>query len=167
MFWNQGAVGAHFTVHSRNASDAPRRYTVGAGRALSDSWVVGDAACDFSVRGPNGFFRSLAGGATRAHQAIEVHVDEDFRDGGVLLSLHNRGSQTLDVVVRDNAYGHPERRLSVTAGASAMETWSLDASAQWYDLSVVYAGLTYRAAGHVETGRASTSDPAATAPVVT
>jgi phospholipase C len=166
-FWNQGAVGAHFTVHSRNASDAPRRYTVGAGRALSDSWVVGDAACDFSVRGPNGFFRSLAGGATRAHQAIEVHVDEDFRDGGVLLSLHNRGSQTLDVVVRDNAYGHPERRLSVTAGASEMERWSLDASAQWYDLSVVYAGLTYRAAGHVETGRASTSDPAATAPVVT
>jgi phospholipase C len=118
------------------------------------------------VRGPNGFFRSFAGVPARAHQAIDVHVDEDFRAGSVLLSLHNRGSQTLDVVVRDNAYGHPERRLSVAAGASTMERWPLDTSAQWYDLSVGYAGLTYRAAGHVETGRQSTSDPAATQPVL-
>jgi phospholipase C len=159
-FRNLGAQAAHFTVHSRAASDAPRRYTVGAGHTVADSWAIGAVAFELSVRGPNGFFRSFAGTPAHGSSAVELHVDEDAGRGDVLLALHNGGAAGVDVVVRDGAYGRPERRLHVAAGAARNERWSLAASAHWYDVIAICGGVTYRAAGHVETGRASTTDPA-------
>ncbi|KHJ60083.1 phospholipase domain-containing protein, partial [Burkholderia glumae] len=43
------------------------------------------------------------------------------------------------------------------------EVWTLRHSHQWYDLTVSDgAAFAWRAAGHVENGRSSFSDPAAT-----
>ena len=163
-FLNQGSAGAHFWVHSRDASVAPRRYTVGTGGTLSDTWPAGAGAFDLSVRGPNGFFREFVRTGARV-SPLEVQVDEDFRTGDVVLTVRNTGTATVPAVVRDNAYGRAEQRLNVDGGAMVVERISLRASARWYDLSIVYGGLSYRAAGHVENGRESTTDPAQTAPV--
>ena len=52
---------------------------------------------------------------------------------------------------------------SVAAGASAEDHWFLTANSGWYDLSVTSAEVPLylrRFAGHIETGRPSTSEPA-------
>jgi phospholipase C len=51
---------------------------------------------------------------------------------------------------------------SVASGASAEDHWILTASSGWYDLSVTSvdsAGYLRRFAGHIETGRPSSSEP--------
>jgi phospholipase C len=95
-----------------------------------------------------------------------VVFDEDFRTGDIVLTVRNTGSARLGAIVRDNAYGRAEQRLAIAGGAMAVERISLGASARWYDLAVLYGPLSYRAAGHVENGRESTTDPAQKAPVV-
>ncbi len=54
------------------------------------------------------------------------------------------------------------------AGRTVEAHWDLSCSAQWYDLTFsvqANAAWVRRIAGHIETGQASTTDPAATAPV--
>ncbi len=89
--------------------------------------------------------------------------------GGLALTLINPGSAALTVQVADNAYGQSARTVTLPPGASVQQSWALQASGFWYDLTVSVAGTTreeIRLAGHVETGTVSITDPAATAPVL-
>ncbi len=55
------------------------------------------------------------------------------------------------------------RRLVASSGEAAHSFWSLAASDGWYDIVVTSPatpGLIQRYAGHLETGRASRTDPA-------
>ena len=63
-FVNTGTAGAHFGVYAdRFRTDGPWRYTVEAGKTLSDTWVAGTptGAYDLTAYGPNGFLRRFAG----------------------------------------------------------------------------------------------------------
>ena len=60
LFSNTGDAGAVFHVYDkRNLDLIPRRYTVEAGKTLSDTWTGGDY--DLWVYSTNGFVRTFAG----------------------------------------------------------------------------------------------------------
>ena len=62
-----------------------------------------------------------------------------------------------------NRYGGETRHYELAAGKTAEDRWPLDASAGWFDLSMTSpedATFLRRFAGHVETSRLATSDPA-------
>ncbi|EAY69291.1 Phospholipase C [Burkholderia dolosa AU0158] len=62
-----------------------------------------------------------------------------------------------------NAYGHGRTRtFDLAPGERVDDYWNLRGSHGWYDLTVSDGrplGFLRRFAGHVETGRPSTSDP--------
>ncbi|WP_420106590.1 phosphocholine-specific phospholipase C [Herbaspirillum huttiense] len=171
-FDNVGRQGAHFQVHDDVLGSAPRGYTVEAGKQLGDSWpLAAGGRYQFSVWGPNGYFRRFAGQAGSTSQPEpELRSHYDAARGVLNLSLLNPGPAPLIATVTDLAYGHTPRVLHVPAGQSVSSAWDLAASHHWYDLQWQLQDRPHwlrRLAGHLETGRPSMSDPAATAPVTT
>ncbi|MDR5759092.1 phosphocholine-specific phospholipase C [Caballeronia sp. LZ035] len=170
-FANTGKQGAHFWVYTADPSGTPRHYTVEAGKQLSDNWPL-DANGNYAVNvyGPNGFYRRFAGSSS-ADAALhpEVTTCFDVANGNLYLALANNGTTAMTVTAADNAYGQPSQTVTIAGGKSVEVHFDLSCSAQWYDLMVSVAGngtWTRRIAGHLETGKASLTDPAATQPTV-
>jgi phospholipase C len=154
-FANHGRAGAAFTMTS--ASAEPQTYTVGAGHSLPGA-LPAAGGYDAEVRGPNGFLRRFRGGAA----GPEVSARHDGRTGRVELTLANTGSTPVRLTVAD-AYGHHSATRVLRPGARAVEVVDTRRSNHWYDVSVTAdrdPRFLRRLAGHVETGRPSTGDPA-------
>jgi phospholipase C len=186
VFANSGRQGAHFYVYSTNRTDGPWRYTVEAGKSLSESFdlTTTNGVYTFEVFGPNGFVRKFAGNTQTATaqtaQAAgwhghnkpaepEIKVQYDVANGNVFIKFSNKGGGIARLTVTDNAYGARTRPVLVPAGAHIEEGWVLASSHHWYDLTVTSnddTSFSRRVAGHVENGRPSISDPAAVAPVL-
>ena len=168
-FDNTGKQGACFYVHASDPTVAPRRYTVEAGKTLTDTWALpATGAITLSVMGPNGFFRRFTAASGTA--TPEPAFCYDVANGNVYITLPNAGTSAVTFTVTDMAYGAAPHSVTVAAGQSAEDPWDLSCNSGWYDLQVTMNGdSTYlrRASGHVETGFASITDPAATAPVTT
>ena len=168
-FVNTGDVGAAFIVYTAGSTDAPRTYTVEAGKRLSDKLAVGaGGAYDFTVHGPNGFLRRFVGkltlsGLLRPHgRALEVKEGYDVANGNLQLRLINHG-RTPTVFTIKSAYTGESVQREVRGGDDATVYLDLRGQHAWYDLTVTTstdAGFERRLAGHVETGRPSASDPA-------
>ncbi|WP_321951226.1 phosphocholine-specific phospholipase C [Burkholderia cenocepacia] len=171
-FANTGTQGAHFWVYTGDPTAMPRRYTVEAGKQLTDTWAL-DANGNYlvSVWGPNGYFRRFAGSAAAdAAAKPEITPCYDTANGDVYVTIANAGTSPLTVTATDVAYGGAARTLTVPAGQRIEAHWDLSCSSHWYDLQFAVAGnagWTRRIAGHVETGKASITDPAAVAPTIT
>lgn len=172
-FVNAGAQGAHFWVYAADDKDGPRSYTVGAGEKLSDAWQLGirSERYGFTVHGVNGFFRRFNGSRPTAGLPVPDVVDRyDTDKGEIHLMLINNGGTPVDYTVHDMAYGQAVRTYRVPAASRVEERWELSGSNHWYDLQVTIGSDPFflrRLAGHVETGKTSSSDPAAMAPVLT
>jgi phospholipase C len=179
-FGNTGTQGAHFYVYAANRTDGPWRYTVEAGKSLSDSYDLSttNGVYAFAVYGPNGFVRRFAGnaatlssGGSRQKPALpEIKTHYDVANGNVIIRFTNQGGSIARLSVVDNAYGARPRPVIVPPDAKIDEPWVLASSHHWYDLSVTDnddAAFIRRVAGHVENGRPSISDPAAVTPVMT
>jgi phospholipase C len=113
------------------------------------------------VHGPNGFLRRFAGDARSA--GPEVSARHNSRDGRVRLVLSNKGSTSVRLTVADGYRCEPPATYLLPPGGSVVHTARPTRSNNWYDLSVTSdhdAAFLRRLAGHVETGLASTSDPA-------
>ncbi|MEQ0559664.1 phospholipase C, phosphocholine-specific [Amycolatopsis sp. NEAU-NG30] len=154
-FTSSGRAGAAFLVTSPGA--APRTYTVGAGRSLAAT-LPAAAGYDYTVHGPNGFVRQFRGGAA----GPEVTVRRDGRSGNVSVALANGGKTTVRLTLTD-AYGRRSATRVLRPGARAVEVVDTRRSGNWYDVTVVSdedPKFLRRFAGHVETGRPGTSDPA-------
>ncbi|PXX28647.1 MULTISPECIES: phosphocholine-specific phospholipase C [Burkholderia] len=170
-FANTGTQGAHFWVYTGDATAMPRRYTVEAGKQLTDTWAL-DANGSYlvSVWGPNGYFRRFAGSAAAdAAAKPEITACYDAANGDVYVTFANAGSSALTVTATDVAYGGAARTLTIPAGQRVEAHWDLSCSSHWYDLQFAVAGNAgwmRRIAGHVETGKASITDPAAVAPTI-
>ena len=169
-FINAGKAGMAFYAFDGHALDAPpRRYTVSAGRTLTDSWspTEADASYDLSLFGPNGYHSQFQGTVPRADAPHpEVTVRYDSGTGDVYLSLANAAATAPCMLWIANAYApdQPPHDCTVAPGETVTDYWPLSASASWFDLSVTspeIPGYLRRFAGHVETGRPSTSDPGA------
>jgi phospholipase C len=160
---NEGAAGASFYVYREHSAEVPRRYTVEAGKRLEDMWTAPDGAAGslFTIAGPNGFIRryALAPGPT-----LIVSAAHEASDEAIALLLNNAAAAPIEAHVKDNAYGRPVRMLTIAGGHHLRLVWPLADSNGWYDLSITlpaFPGFERRLAGHVETGRPSTSDPMA------
>jgi phospholipase C len=163
-FADHGRAAATFHVTSTSHAGGPWTYTVGAGRRLSGAWG-GRGAYDFRVHGPNGFFHRLAGHGGGG--GPEVTARHDGRRDQVRLVLTNYGKDPVRLTVED-AYGDGHRETyRLAPGGRAVHVAPVRRSHGWYDLSVVSdhdEAFVRRLAGHVETGRPSTSDPAIATP---
>ncbi|SCB39186.1 phosphocholine-specific phospholipase C [Rhizobium hainanense] len=168
-FTNTGRQGAHFYVYTADATATPRRYTVEAGKQLSDTWELDATSCyHLSVWGPNGYFRRFVGSATANSVAMpELTTRYDAANGDMYVTISNTGSGALVVMAVDMAYGHEAQTLTVPARESVDAQWNLSHSGCWYDFKFAVTdnpAWLRRIAGHMETGRASITDPAAIAP---
>ncbi|HJZ63372.1 MAG TPA: phospholipase C, phosphocholine-specific [Candidatus Acidoferrum sp.] len=161
-FRNTGKAGAVFQVRSGDGQTGPRTYTVGAGDATSDTFAGNGGKYDLSVYGPNGFLRSFAGGVAGGSANVAIDTVYDQRSGGIAFVLQNRGSSAVSVNVFDAYSGQTQARLLLPQQSVTLAS-TLEASFGWYDFTVTAnsdPGFRRQLAGHVETGRASTSDPA-------
>jgi len=149
-FANTGTAGAVFHVYDKlNLDRIPRRYTVEAGKRLSDDWAVeADGSFDLWLIGPNGFVRAIKG--SLAENAAPPVVTARYDRKGPALKLTSRGEATL----RSEHYG------AISQPLKAAHVWSAKDSYGWYDLTVTAPGFEQRFAGRIETGRHSISDPA-------
>ena len=153
-FASNGSAGACF--HATGGTGT-RTYTVGAGRALTGSWPA--ERYDVTVHGPNGFLRRFAGKGSGEPEATARH---DAASGTVRLILTNPGSTTVRVTITDS-YGDRPASYRLRPGSRTTHTADPRRSNGWYDLTLAspdHSDWSRRLAGHVETGRPSTSDPA-------
>ncbi|MYM33373.1 phospholipase C, phosphocholine-specific [Duganella sp. FT94W] len=160
-FANNGQAGAAFIVYSSLRKDGPWYYTVEAGRQLeSEAWQWQGDAYDLSVHGANGFLRQFSGRFAGAAAELETRYD----NGNLVLMLSNRdGRETRHFTVTDKAYGSPAATYTVAAGQTETVARDLSSHSGWYDFSITSDAdpqWLRRVAGHVETGRASRTDPA-------
>jgi phospholipase C len=164
-FRNSGTLGAVYHVYDKLHLDRiPRRYTVEAGKRLSDVWSTADddGRYELWVYGPNGFVRAFAavGG-----EGYECSVAYDTGNSSLVMTLRNHGERSCTLTVHDEAYGSGGTwQLSLAAGEEKQQTFPLQDSAHWYDFSVsddAAPGVYLRRfAGRMETGQDGFSDPA-------
>ncbi len=166
LFTNTGAQTACFQVRSASSLQAPRCYTLSPHQKLTDTWEFaadGLAGYDLSVYGPNGFFRHYRGAtpeltATNLESAVNYNVSSE----SVTLVVKNAGTLPATVVVK-NVYSNTFITRTLASGAMFDTYVSLTKCAGWYDfLLTVSSDSTFQQelAGHLETGKASTTDPA-------
>jgi phospholipase C len=177
-FWidlaNTGASGAVFQVYDNTDRQGPWRYTIESGKSHSTSqWhdEAADRAYDLSVHGPNGFFRQFRGqsAANAAKPGAEVQLAYEPLRGAVVLTLENKGDAPFVFEIYQEeiypvAVGENRRRtITVAPNTATTDSWNLAAADHWYDITVTLKenpAFLRRFAGHLETGRASKTDPA-------
>jgi phospholipase C len=168
VFDNSGSQGAVFHVYDKlHLNRIPRRYTVEAGKTLSDTWDTSSTDggnYDLWVYSTNGFVRSFAGNAWTYGVAAfkpECQVCYEPANGQIHLKVRNAGTDAGKVSVQSNAYRTDGPwSLGIDGGATGALKWNLEVSGNWYDFTVTADGFQRRFAGRVETGRPGVSDPA-------
>jgi phospholipase C len=168
-FSNTGTQGVVYHVYDKlHLGRIPRRYTVEAGKSLTDSWDVSAdlGRHDLWVYGPNGFVRVFKDDAQSAAAVAspECRVCYDIANGDVSVKFSNSGAQACTLTIQDAAYGSGGPWVvKVDPGKVVEQKWTLRKSANWYDFSVTAdSSTTYlrRFAGRVETDQHGLSDPA-------
>jgi phospholipase C len=165
-FSNTGTKTAVFQTRSANVLQSPRSYTVSPKATLTDTWdfaADGVASYDLSVYGPNGFYRHYRGGALGLSATnLESSISYDVSADSVTLLVKNAGKLPATVQV-ENVYTGAKTTHVVASGSAFSSAVSVAHSAGWYDFILTDASdLTFQQqlAGHLETGRPSTTDPA-------
>ena len=155
---NSGEAGAVLHVFDLRSGSTPRRYTVASKSELVDDWICGpEGEHDLYVIGPAGFLRHFVG--HRGH--VSVTVDKAGRQ--LRLTCTIAETRQLKLIATDMVYGGQTMELVVPSGGPAVIEWPIERNDHWYDLKLTapeLPGFWRRYAGHVETGRASLSDPA-------
>ncbi len=159
-------MGVPFRVHTRVPylpDDQPGRTWNFAAREKEDlhyAWPLEDFPDQhyrLQVHGPNGFFREFSGDLQDPE--LQLSVSGDPATGNLKLTASS--VQNMQLVLKDMAYQRPERELSINASGQTLLI-DLSDSDGWYDFLVEaagYPGFRQRFAGHVETGKPSTTDP--------
>jgi phospholipase C len=160
-FVNAGAQAAVFQVRAQSPAVAPRGYTLGEGRQVSDTWSLGGATSyAIEVSGPNGFARAFQGSVAAA--GVVVRAEYDVEHYGVAVAIANHGSDAVTVRVRD-MYTGEQQSGTVAAGKTLRSFVALSSLYGWYDLVVTVAEdplFQQRLSGHLENGQPSITDPA-------
>ncbi|MGV3763632.1 alkaline phosphatase family protein [Parapedobacter sp.] len=129
------------------------------GESLEYRWPLAEFAegvYHLQVHGPNGFFCEFKGNALDPDLRVEAVGDRNTGDVKVVCTA---SESKLKLHVRDGSYNRPSHRIGATGEPITID---LSATQGWYDIMVEvedYPGFYRRFAGHVETGRPSTTDP--------
>lgn len=154
------------------------------GKSLSDQWAwnttaTAKAAYDIHLHGSNGFVRMFKG-VNPVLNDVAVLASYDTDKPALLLSLSSPvgypglsyplGTAGATYTIKDNAYGAATAFVVVPEGHSETHVVSVNASGNWYDVTVsviaTFPNVTgtslfeRRFMGHIETGATTTSDPA-------
>ncbi len=168
-FQNKGTQGVVFHVYDKLHLDRiPRRYTVEAGKELSDNWDVlqsDEGRYDLWVYGPNGFIREFRGDIRKSSN---IATDVELRSGpspDVLFSrIHNRSQSLQKVVVEHNEYKKGVvPTLTIPPEKFVISSIPIVQSGNWYDFTITIdgdSGYHRRFAGRLEDGKPGVSDPA-------
>jgi phospholipase C len=166
MFLNTGAQTACFQVRSANVTQAPRTYTVSPNDTLTDTWEFaadGAAAYDLSVYGPNGFYRHYRGGAPELSASnLESGVVYDVSANSITLVVRNAGKLPAVVLV-EHLYNGQYEAHELASGGMFETALPLALTHGWYDMVITVdtdPNFQQQIAGHLETGKASITDPA-------
>jgi phospholipase C len=164
-FGNKGRGGAVFHVYDCLYLEAiPHRYTVEAGKTLTDDWLAhGDQGdYDLWVYGPNGFVREFRGRLGNGPgAALEIELRYDTRRLSLEVIATNAGTEKGILTVQANAYrSDGPWVMSVRPGGRISRRWSVVASHRWYDFTVKSKDFERRFAGRIEDGTPGFSDPA-------
>lgn len=175
---NTGTKAAVFTIHDYAPYNVtgPWRYTLDAGQSCQAThWNHrGREVYDLVVHGPNGFYRHFAGRLRDDDKLLAdpvlVVASENAQNGELTLALQNTSGAAVEVsLASDPRYSQSGRTLSLPANGVETVRLDLAASDHWYDLTLKITGNDQwlrRYAGHIETGRASRTDPGIGAMVV-
>jgi phospholipase C len=161
------SAGAPFVVYANDGTN-PRAYALVAGDALEDTWSLDSfsrAAYALRVHGPNGFFRAFSGTTRNPPLVIACAAErtDSTASGNVQLTVENPGRSACTFVLSDLSYKTRAKTHTVAAGARTSLVVDLSTSHGWYDLRLAVkgaSGFSQRYAGHIETGKASFTDPA-------
>ena len=158
-FRSLGAAGGVLHVYDKRHPDRiPRRYTVEAGKGLTDRWdFAADGGYDLWAIGPNGFLREFKG--TGAQAGIEVSLRDVPQARAVKLTFNNEQVARRTASLSSSVYEPKRSRNLVLKPGSTFLIMEVAKSGDWYDLRVDAPGFARRFAGRVETGRNSVSDP--------
>jgi phospholipase C len=175
IFSNTGSQGAVFHVYDQLHLDRiPRRYTLEAGKNLSDVWntTATDAGeYDLWVYSVNGYLRTFQGDSTAQSLsafAPELQICYAPCTSQIYVKVDNSGSELGTVSVSANTYRTDGPwSLAVPAGLSESLNWNIAASGCWYDFSIEARNFARRFAGRMETGHDGSSDPAMGLPAST
>ena len=171
-FINTGKAGAVFQVYDYGDKQGPWHFTIEAGKRYvaspwHDDFTTG--RYDLAVHGPNGFYRHFHSDPAARAGELKIGSSYDVARGKIVLTLENHGSASRTLyVAQSEVYsldpGQLRRRGYVLRpGDIKKATWTLSASDHWYDLNVTLTDadtFLYRYAGHLETHKASMTDPA-------
>jgi phospholipase C len=161
-FHNGGAAGVVFHVYDRNHLERiPRRYTVEAGRSLTDHWeIAGGDQYDLWVLGPNGFVREFSGKGEAPE--IDAALAYLFSERAIELKLTNGNESSVILSLESKVYSpFATQNIEVAAGRALSLRWDVSTSGNWYDLTLLTKkGFVRRFSGRLETGKNSVSDPA-------
>lgn len=164
-FGNTGKSAVVFHVRSGNTQTGPWTYTVEPFAQVSDKWSYSTGnqnTYDLSVYGPNGFFRTFKGSLSGQNKAnLQILVLPDILQSRLSLEIMNL-STTAQVTITD-AYTNDRTVHRLHPGQPIALHSSLSKTGGWYDLVLeVDSDPTFqqRIAGHIETGKDSTTDPA-------
>jgi phospholipase C len=156
-FRNTGRLGAVFQVYDKLQLDRiPRRYTVEAGKELTDSWDVDAREYSLWVLGPNGFLREFQGHlAGSADPQAWLRYDAYRRS--IELEVKSPVALVLSIVANAHRADGPWH-LALAPGEAATRRWALRKSGHWYDFTVSTGTWARRFAGRLETGNHGVSD---------
>ncbi len=174
--FDDGVGGSPFHIYARTKylSEEGRNwaYAVAGGDELQDRWMLADfeqGHYHLNVYGPNGFFREFTGDENDPDLDINVRYERDKRNekqltGNIQIDLLNKGRQSLNIMISDNAYksGKIQRTFSPNAKGSNAVIINTNKSYGWYDFTIHLSGnkrFSKRYAGRVENGLPGKTDP--------
>ncbi len=180
LLFKDRSAGCPFIVYSYGREFKTKNYAVAAGDKLLDETPLSDFEndnYDICLYGPNGFYRSWRGNKNDPLLLIGFMNEESNEDpkatggnitGRILLKFINPDlSQHPTITIVDNLYHsfEPIIKQIPNVNESPVTTVILDprGNSCWYDFSIFIegnSGFEKRYAGHMETGKESTSDPA-------
>ncbi|HTT98420.1 MAG TPA: phospholipase C, phosphocholine-specific [Rhizomicrobium sp.] len=154
-FDNRGRAGAAFRVSSTQDS-GPWFFTVEAGKTLSYT-LPRNGRYDFSLQGPNGFFRRFAGDGS---EMLEIDLQFDKASGELCGEARNSSAVQATLVMRDGYTPGSTTSLDLKSGGSVPLRAAIAQNANWYDIRFeTTGGYVRHFGGHIETGAPSMSDP--------
>jgi phospholipase C len=133
IFANSGQQGVVFHVYDKlHLERIPRRYTVEAGKSLSDVWnsSADERQYELWVYSANGYLRTFQGNTLEASSAgfnPETQINYTPSAGEIYLNVHNRGSRAGEVTVSANAYRTDgPQTLVLAAGMTGTLRWIIE-----------------------------------------
>ncbi len=176
--FGDSSAGSAFQVYTpgrfNNDPLLLRDYAVKAGDRIVDQWMLTDFpnnSYHLKTYGPNGFFREFKGNSNDPLISINCQYEKDKLTpkkltGNIVLSVANSDMRLAEIEVTDNVYktGKQIAKLGVNGSKNSKQLILINLAKNygWYDFTVRIKGNSVfekRFAGHVETGRASKTDP--------